>query len=135
MAKRARGSTIRPGQRAPLQRGTAAPRPATRPTTMTPPPATLTAGEEARAGALEAQIVAEEKAAEELVRKGRARGRREAGAGVEPAARVSSIALRATEEYGYVARDVRRIVVIGGSMVAILIGLWVAIQATGIGPF
>jgi hypothetical protein len=102
---------------------------------MTPPPAALTADEEARAAALEAQIVAEEKAAEELAQKGRARGRREAGAAAEPAVRVSSIASRATEEYGYVARDVRRIAVIGGSMVAILAGLWVVIQVTGIGPF
>jgi hypothetical protein len=136
MAKRARGSTTRPGQRAPLQRGPSTTRPsASAGTTSTPAPrpATLTDEEEARAAALEAQIVAEEKAAEEAARRTRDRSRR--GGDVEPAGRGGSIAVRASQEYAYVARDVRSIAVIGGGLVAFLLGLWVVVEATGIGPF
>ena len=53
----------------------------------------------------------------------------------EPAARAGSLAVRATQEYAYVARDIRRIATVGGSLIAILIALWVVIQATGVGPF
>ena len=47
-----------------------------------------------------------------------------------------SIAVRAAEEYAYVARDVRRIAMIGGSLVGVLlIGILASpVQATGIGP-
>jgi hypothetical protein len=131
MAKRARGSSTRPGQRAPLQRSTAG-----RPTTPGQPtttgaspvirPASLTADEEARAAALEAQIVDEEKAAVAAARKAREARR----VGAEPVPR-GSIAVRAAEEYAYVARDVRRIAVIGGALIAILIGLWAVLEATG----
>lgn len=131
MAKRARGSSTRPGQRARLQR-TTTPRarvdsPATKPST------TLTPAEEARAAELEAQIVAAEREAEAAAGRARDRSRRP----TEPEARVrpGSIAVRASEEYAYVSRDVRRLVLIGGSLVALLIGLWVVIQATGASPF
>ncbi|HET7496475.1 MAG TPA: hypothetical protein VFJ80_13630 [Candidatus Limnocylindrales bacterium] len=131
MAKRLRGSTSRPGQRPPLQRRSiAGARPAS-PTTR-PPSTALTPGEEARAGDLEARIVAAERANEEPVRT-----RRERIASVSDEVgrvRTGSIAIRAAEEYGYVSRDVRRIGAIGGSLLAILIGLWVVVQATGIGP-
>lgn len=136
MAKRARGTTTRPGQRAPLQRGPSTQRPsgsAATTSTPAPRPATLTADEEARAAALEAQIVAEEKAAEQAARKNRDRSRREGEA--EPVGRGGTIAVRASQEYAYVARDVRRIAVIGGGLVAFLLGLWVVVEATGIGPF
>ena len=144
MAKRARGSTIRPGQRAPLQRGTSAARPAASgaapngaaasgASSATPRPATLTADEEARAAALEAQIVADEKAAQDTARRSRERGRRSAT--VDPSERGGSIAVRASQEYAYVARDVRRVAVIGGGLVAFLIGLWAVVSVTGIGPF
>jgi hypothetical protein len=138
MAKRARGSTTRPGQRAPLQRGATTSRPgATAPkvatTSPTPPPATLTTDEEARAAALEAQIVADEKAAEVAARRSRDRGRRDGE--VEPAGRGGSIAVRASQEYAYVARDVRRIAIIGGGLVGLLLGLWVVVEITGMGPF
>ena len=89
-------------------------RPATQPAAVTPVaaprPDTLTDAEEARAAELEAAIVAEEKAG---------RGRQEAAtraatvdadpvrAGVEPRD-------PAAEEYAYVARDVRRIAIVGG---------------------
>lgn len=136
MAKRARGSTSRPGQRAPLQRDPGSPsRPGRSPAdaASAPKPATLTAEEESRAAELEAQILAEEAAADSTARRNRERARRSLEA--EPVARPGSIALRASQEYAYVGRDVRRIVTIGGSLVGILIVLWVVVEATGIGPF
>ena len=71
MAKRVRGSSTRPGQRPPLQRSAVRPATSTTPSTTSetvtpaaaPRPATLTPQEEARAAELEAQIVAEERAA------------------------------------------------------------------------
>ena len=131
MAKRVRGSSTRPGQRARLQRATAqrgrVDSPSTKPST------TLTPAEEARAAELEAQIVAAEREAEIAAGRARERSRRPA----EPEARVrpGSIAVRAQEEYAYVSRDVRRLVIIGGSLIAVLIGLWVVIQTTGATPF
>jgi hypothetical protein len=131
MAKRARGSSTRPGQRPPLQRSTPGrPMPAPGAADGATPavrPATLTQDEEARAAALEAQIVAEEKAAERAAR--RAREARRAGS-LEPVGR-GSLATQAAEEYAYVARDLRRIAVIGGGLLAILIGFWAVLQATG----
>ena len=99
----------------------------------TPPvrPATLTAEEEARAAQLEAQIVAEEKTAETAARRDRDRARRGAP---EPVVRSGTIASRAQAEYGYVMRDVRKIVTIGGGLIVLLIGLWVVLTATGAGP-
>ena len=140
MAKRVRGSSTRPGQRAPLQRSGARPAPSrpasTAEGTSAPAPATRTASltpeEEARAAEIEAQILAEEKAATEAARRTRERARR---ASVEPTVRSGTISMRAADEYAYVVRDVRRIVVIGGSLVAVLLGLWVVVEATGIGPF
>ena len=41
--------------------------------------------------------------------------------------------MRAAEEYAYVSRDVRRIALIGGSMLVLLIVLWVVSQA-GVAP-
>ncbi len=132
MAKRARGTT-RPGQRAPLQRSTARPPLAVPPLvtpTATPRPATLTPEEEARAAEIESRLVAAERSAEEAAR-------RQVGARRpverETPVRTGSIAVRATEEYAYVIRDVRRIVMIGGSLVALLIVLWIVHQATGFG--
>jgi hypothetical protein len=137
MAKRARGST-RPGQRAPIQRTSA------RPPTTSVAPATsddpiaetalgayggqsLTDADLARAAALEAQIVAEEKAAE-TAKQPRKR--------VESVPRATgTLAASAAEEYAYVARDVRRITLIGGSLIALLIGAWAVIQVTGASLF
>jgi hypothetical protein len=130
MAKRARGSTIRPGQRAPKPRGTTTARPTT--SAPTPPP-TLTEDEAAQAAALEAQIVANEKAADDASRRSRDRARRVAEG--ETVGRPSSIAVAASQEYAYVARDIRRIVTIGGGLVVLLILLWVVVTVTGIGPF
>jgi hypothetical protein len=131
MAKRARGSSVRPGQRARRQRA-AASRPEATTTTPAVRPATLTPDEEARAAELEARIVADEKVAQGAARRDRDRGRR---GPAEPVVRSGSIASRAATEYAYVTRDVRKIVTIGGGLVALLIGLWVVISAAGVGPF
>ena len=130
MAKRSRGSTSRPGQRPPLQRQAA--RPASRPSAAAAPvtaprPDTLTDAEEARAAELEASILAEEKAAEA------ARKRSTSSRSVEaaPARAGSSIAISAAEEYSYVARDVRRIAIVGGGLILVLLGLWLVVHLTG----
>ena len=137
MAKRVRGSTSRPGQRPPLQRTAARPaaRPTTRPTTTTEPvsppeplPDDLTDAEEARAAALEAAIVAEERQAEAT--KERARATRPSDA-VRPS---SNLTISTAEEYQYVARDVRRIAIVGGSLVLILLALWILSHILGMGP-
>jgi len=135
MAKRARGSSTRPGQRAPLQRS--GPRPSapapTTPEAAAPRPANLTVEEEARAAELEAQILADEQAAAEAASaRTRERSRRASG---EPQSRAGSLAISASEEYGYVVRDVRRIAIIGAAQLLVLAILWAAIQATGFGPF
>ena len=44
----------------------------------------------------------------------------------------STLAASAAAEYGYVARDVRRIALIGGSLIALLFAGWAVVQATGI---
>lgn len=136
MAKRARGTTTRPGQRRPMQRpatrpASAAPRPsATSATSMdvaATKPASLTPEEEARAAELEAAIVAEEREAEQ------GRRARTQHAVVEPVARSSSsLAVAAANEYAYVARDVRRVTIVGGSLFGLLVALWVVVQVTGI---
>ena len=59
-------------------------------------------------------IVAEERDAEESRRRARTARTTES---VTPRAQ-SSLAISAAEEYGYVARDVRRIAVVGGSLIA-----------------
>jgi hypothetical protein len=123
MAKRIRGSS-RPGQRRPASRlGAPAQRPV-RPSTH------LTADEEARAAELEAQIVAEERAAEQAARRGRDRAARDREAVFTPARGrdLAPLSVRAAEEYGYVRRDVLRIVRVGGSLLLILAVLYVLID-------
>ena len=133
MAKRVRGSTSRPGQRPPLQRQ--ATRSTARPVSATaaapelePLPDDLTPEEEARASSLEAAIVAQERQAETT--KDRARATRPA----ETARPSSNLSISAAEEYSYVARDVRRIAIVGGSLVLILLALWVLSHILGMGP-
>ncbi len=138
MAKRARGSTSRPGQRAPIQRS--APRSKSGPVTPdidldeTALAAyggqSLTDADIARAAELEAQIVAEQKAAEGGSTTARTRA---VAPGPRPA--TGSIAVAATEEYAYVARDVRRVVLIGGSLIALLFAGWALVTFTGLGIF
>jgi hypothetical protein len=134
MAKRVRGSSSRPGQRARMQRRASTQRPPTSTSasasTASPSPS-LTDAELARAAELEAQIVAAERTAETTATQARERPRRPAESSVR--VRSGSIAERASHEYAYVLRDVRRIALIGGSMIALLLGLWVVLEATGVG--
>lgn len=132
MAKRVRGSSSRPGQRSRLQRRAPAVRPATQ-STSTPSTGSvsLTAAEEARAAELEAQIVAAERAAETNATRARERSRRPTEGEVR--VRSGSIAERASHEYAYVLRDVRRIALIGGSLIGLLLALWIIVEASGIG--
>lgn len=136
MAKRARGTTTRPGQRRPIQRPAARPgSPAARPGSTAaaesqvaaPRPASLTAEEEARAAQLEAAIVAQERQAEE------GRRNRSQRSAPDVAVRASSpLATAAANEYAYVARDVRRVAIVGGTLVGLLLALWVVVQVTGV---
>jgi hypothetical protein len=124
MAKRSRLAG-RPGQRRPLQR-TATPRPAgSMPIAPPPPPSSITPEEEARAAELEAQIVAEEQAATEA-RNARTRGRRSDG---EVVVSSGTIAARASDEYRYVSRDLRRIAVVGGFLIAVMVVLEILVNA------
>ena len=134
MAKRARGTTTRPGQRRPIQRPAARPAPAASsaapiaPTApMAPRSASLTPEEEARAATLEAAIVAEERQAEE----GR-RSRAQRSAPVATVRASTPLATAAANEYGYVARDVRKVAIVGGSLVSLLLAVWVVTQVTGV---
>ena len=81
------------------------------------PGRTLTDAEEARAAQLEAAIVAEERQAEAAKR----RSRVTRSAEVESVRPVSGLTVSAAEEYAYVARDVKRIAIVGGSLVIILL--------------
>ena len=123
MAKRNRGSN-RPGQRRADRHGPSRPqsRPAPRPA------GALSDAEEARAAELESEIVAQERSADV----GRARAR-DRGRAIETARPSRSggqglLAARAAEEYGYVVRDVRRILFVGGAMAAALAVLYVLID-------
>jgi hypothetical protein len=125
MAKRARGTTTRPGQRRPTKRPPA--RPSVAPPRIEPRPATLTEDEEARAAQLEAAIVAEEQAAEAA----RQTRPQRTGGGLAPRP-MSSLAVAAGNEYAYVGRDVRRIAKVGGTLVGVLAALWIVVQVTGV---
>jgi hypothetical protein len=117
MAKRSR-LAARPGQRRPLQRSG-------RPDGAERLAGRVTADEEARAAELEAQIVAQERAAE-AARRPRERTRGADAAGVS----YTSVPLsaRAADEYAYVKRDVRRIALVGGFLIAILAVLEVLVN-------
>ncbi|HSL75552.1 MAG TPA: hypothetical protein VK867_01315 [Candidatus Limnocylindrales bacterium] len=91
----------------------------------------MTAAEEARAAELEAEILASERAAETNITRARERSRRPVE--TEIRVRSGSIAERASHEYAYVARDVRKIAVIGGSLIALLFAIWIVVQASGAG--
>jgi hypothetical protein len=86
----------------------------------------LTAEEEARAAELEAAIVAEERRAEEGRRN---RVQRNAP---EPVRSSSPLAAASANEYAYVARDIRKVTIVGSSLVGLLLALWVVTQVTGV---
>ena len=131
MAKRTRYSTrpsAKPGVRRPgpgaISRGSAA---------ATSRIAGLTAAELERAAQLEAELVAREQAAIADNARRRARSGRvdvtitsDAGA---------PLSVRASHEYAYVARDVRRIGFTAGLMLVILAAIWVVVNlsAGGLG--
>jgi hypothetical protein len=122
MAKRARG-TVRPGQRRPIDRRPASTSSAVAPA-VAPRPSGLTEAEERRAAELETALLAEERAAEVARTRTRLRSTREpvyAGTG-------GSLAIRAEEEYAYVARDVKRITRIAALLLSILFALWILID-------
>ena len=120
MAKRSRLAS-RPGQRRPLERPPARP--------VGARPGGLTRDELSRAAELEAAIVAEEKAADDS-RRARERARETSDAPVVGGVRYSSVPLsiRASEEYAYVRRDVRRIATVGGFLLGILAVLEVLVN-------
>ena len=121
MAKRSR-LAARPGQRRPLQR------PATRPAPTTDRPPGSVTREEARAAELEAAILAEEQVAAES-RRTRERGRRPTSDAVGGVSYTSvPLSVRAADEYGYVKRDIRRIAIVGGFLLAILAVLEVLVN-------
>jgi hypothetical protein len=126
MAKRQRA--VRQGQRRPPTR--TAPRPAA--ATVAPKPATgLTAADEARAAELEAELVAQERAGTSGADRSRSR-RSDASAAPRGRTRESGLlAARATVEYAYVSADIRRIVVVAGSLFALMIAIWAVLTLTG----
>jgi hypothetical protein len=126
MAKRSRGR-IRPGQRRPLDRparpatsGPARDRRPTEPAEAAPRAAVgLTPEEEARAAELERRTLETERPATPAPRRAAA-----AAVAVPRGSRL----LDPSEEYAYVARDLRRILIVQGSLVGILAVLWVLIE-------
>jgi hypothetical protein len=111
MAKRARGGGRRPGQRRPTQR--TGPRPATasaRPDAVAPPEP------------LDVAVDATEAPTPRPSAPARTRSRASSSAFEESAA----------QEYAYVASDVRRIAIVGGSMFAVLIALFILIEVLGV---
>ena len=134
MAKRQRGST-RPGQRAPSKNTPGRPAAASSPTQQPARPlGTLTDDELARAAEIEARIVEEERQAGASLARSRDRRR---GAEVDAPARgrgraVSTLALVAADEYTYVRRDLRRIVIVFIGIFAILFVAFIVASVTGI---
>jgi hypothetical protein len=92
----------------------------------------LTQAELDRAAAIEAELVAREKAAIAENARRRARsGRVDVAISGDAGAPLS---VRASHEYAYVARDVRRIVITGTLMFSILAVLWILVNVVGVGP-
>jgi hypothetical protein len=134
MAKRARGS-VRPGQRRPIDKRPAAPvtpvpaATAAATPAPAPKPAGLSEAEVERAAQLEADMLAQEKAADQA----RKRSRERATAVKEYAPSGSgSFAAQEAKEYAYVARDVRRILKVAGLELAILAVLYILVDVTNV---
>ncbi len=132
MAKRQRGGA-RPGQRAPIQRGSqSGAKPAAKP--VPPQPSgSLSDDELARAAELEAAIVAEERAATSSVTRGRDRRRATAEAGAAGRGRsAGALTAVAETEYLYVRRDLRRIAVVFTGIFSLLLLSWFLIVVLGL---
>ena len=128
MAKRQR-------PRAGSRSGNRGSRPGSRPASAPLRTGGLSSSEEARAAEIEAQIVAREQAAAN--ERGRARDRRRTEDHLRdeaaPRTRTGSLlAVRGEQEYAYVVRDVRRIVTVGGSLLGVLLALWIVIEVLGV---
>lgn len=126
MAKRSRGAA-RPGQTRPTRR------PPQRPAGRTGAAATTDALRSTTVhGPLDDTPVADAELdiAGDAVRGRRERGRPEPVAAARARGTQSStlLAARAAEEYGYVVKDVRRIGVVGGGLLALLLVLYVLIE-------
>jgi hypothetical protein len=126
MAKRTRGSH-RPGRRPPLRREATRPASAAAPASPVRPAMGLSPEEEARAAEIEAQIVAEERAAEQATRRSRGRGREDVHV-ITRLKNAAPLSVRAADEYAYVRRDVWRIARIGGALIGILAILHILIN-------
>lgn len=96
-------------------------------------PGSLTDAEIQRAAEIEAELVAREREAitENARRRARTRGL-EAGVAADPSLPLS---VRASHEYDYVARDVRRIGITASVMFGILAVLWLIVNVGGVGIF
>jgi hypothetical protein len=121
MAKRTRG-TNRPGQRHSARPQSHS---AGKPTTG------LTEAEEARAAALEQELVSQNRVAEA----GRSRSRASEPTRAGRANGQGLLAAKAAEEYAYVARDVRRIITVGSGMIAVFIAIWVLVNVAHVITF
>jgi hypothetical protein len=148
MAKRTRqsGRRIAPKRTAAARPSTDRPAPIRPPNTLiqAPEPNILTSErsstgltelEVQRAAELEAEVVAQERAATEATRQ---RGRAQAAAAEATTAIAvpgdinAPLSVRMAHEYAYVARDVRRILLTGGLMVAILAVLAILVNVLGV---
>jgi hypothetical protein len=128
MAKRARGN-VRPGQRRPIDKRPASPVAPSAPAPA-PKPAGLSDAELERAAQIEADLLAQERAAEQSRRRSRERATREQ---VSSGA-TGTLAVRAEKEYAYVARDVKDIVRIASLLIGLLFVLWILIDVTKVIP-
>jgi hypothetical protein len=117
MAKRTRGSN-RPGQR---QSARSQSQPTSRPN------GNLSRDEEARAAELETQILARERLADAARDRDRDRGKAEPARPGRPGGQ-GLLAARAAKEYDYLVRDIRRIIVVGGLLAAIMASLFVLVD-------
>jgi hypothetical protein len=129
MAKRARGN-VRPGQRRPIDRRPATTTaPAGSAAVAAPKPAGLSDAELTRAAEIEAELLAQERAADQARNRARQRpvGREALRSGT------GSLAAQA-DQYAYVARDVKDIVRIAAILITVLVSLWVLIDVTKVIP-
>ena len=127
MAKRARGTT-RPGQRRPIQRAS---RPAAGSALIgTPeapaPAATVTTPEAGLTGPMVPERQLEGRRAD------RSRTQDDVAPAQRRAGLSGRLAVESVEEYRYVARDIRRIALVGGSMFVILAVLFVILELAGV---
>lgn len=136
MAKRTRypgRPATRPGARRPG--GGPAARPAAKPGAATPATGSriggLTEAEIERAAEIERELVAREQAAIAENARRRARTTRADVAITGDAG--APLSVRASHEYAYVARDVKRIGLTAGLMFSILAAIWVLVNVVGVG--